>query len=142
MGMKAKYKTRQREELLAFLASTPGRHFTAADICNHFKEVDIPIGTTTVYRQMEKFVDQGIVKKYIIDGNSPACFEYIGDGQSGDQDRSFHCKCGKCGDVIHLRCRELSAVVEDHLKEHHGFDVDLARTVFYGLCENCMKEKV
>lgn len=138
MRIKGQYKTRQREELLAFLQATPGRHLTAAEIVNHFKESGIPIGTTTIYRQMEKLVDEGIVHKYIIDGNSPACFEYTSNGQRSGEDRHFHCKCERCGDLIHLKCNELSAVT-GHLREHHSFAVDPVRTVFYGLCENCME---
>lgn len=50
-----------------------------------------------MYRQLESLVDEGIVNKYFVDDNSPACFEYIGgDGRKGP-DECFHCKCEKCG---------------------------------------------
>ena len=45
----------------------------------------------------------------------------------------------KCGKLIHLECTELS-LIGDHLREEHGFDIDHARTVFYGTCNECRKE--
>ena len=48
----------------------------------------------------------------------------------------FHCKCEKCGKLIHLECTELSLIGE-HLREEHGFSIDHARTVFYGTCNEC-----
>lgn len=139
MGVKAKYKTRQREELIAFLKEVPGKHLTAADICEHFKTAGVAIGMTTVYRQLEKLVSEGLVHKYIIDSNSPACFEYIDPEQVSDGNIHFHCKCESCGELIHLKCNELLGI-SSHLKEHHNFAIDPVRTVFYGRCESCMKQ--
>ncbi|MBQ3791121.1 MAG: transcriptional repressor [Lachnospiraceae bacterium] len=130
------YHTRQRERLLAYLESMEGTHFTVSDICDHFRAVGDAIGTTTVYRQVERMVDEGLVQKYHIDANTPACFEYIGKKQSADPVSCFHCKCEKCGALIHLHCDEIAAFKE-HLSEHHRFELDPVRTVFYGICEHC-----
>ncbi|MBQ1555500.1 MAG: transcriptional repressor, partial [Clostridia bacterium] len=51
-------------------------------------------------------------------------------------DRHFHLKCTACGRIIHLDCGFMSEF-EKHIGEHHGFRVDNARTVIYGLCEAC-----
>jgi Fur family ferric uptake transcriptional regulator len=94
-----------------------------------------PIGTATVYRQLERMVDEGLVQKYTIDANTPACFEYVGaDSHAGEA--CFHCKCEKCGRLIHLHCEELQGLSE-HIREHHGFRINPMRTVFYGLCDAC-----
>ena len=37
MSEKSQYKTKQREQLLSYLAENPRTHFTAADICEHFR---------------------------------------------------------------------------------------------------------
>ena len=75
--MKSPYKTKQREDIISYLGTTGGRHFTAADICRHFQERGRPIGTATVYRQLEKLVDEGQVKKYALSDGGSACYEYI-----------------------------------------------------------------
>ena len=125
--------------LVEYLKSVAGEHVTATDVCNHFKEQDVTIGQSTVYRQLESLVDDGIVNKYIINSNSPACFEYNGHDDHKHKDVCFHCKCERCGSLIHLKCEELIGI-GDHLYEEHHFRLDPKRTVFYGLCDNCIKQ--
>ncbi len=135
MDPKTTYKTKQRDLLLTYLRTVPGEHITASDICLHFKRIGINIGMSTVYRQLERLVDEGTVKKYIIDSNSPACFEYEGSDNEANE-VCFHCKCIKCGKVIHLKCSEIQHI-QEHLYEEHRFKMSGSRTVFYGLCEDC-----
>ena len=130
----AKYRTRQRDALLSYLISAPGAHVTAADVCDYFRSQGSPIGQSTVYRQLESLVADGLVKKYFTGAHSPACFEYIA---GIDQDSAcFHFKCEKCGRLIHLQCGELAGM-QTHLLERHQLSLDPARTVFYGLCDRC-----
>lgn len=137
MSSRSKYKTKQREILVEYLRSVEGKHITASDVCSYFREQGSTIGQSTVYRQLESLVDEGILNKYIIDMNSPACFEYIGNDCHMDGEVCFHCKCEKCGKLIHLKCDELSGM-QDHLYAEHSFRLDPKRTVFYGVCENCI----
>ena len=78
MQPKQAYKTKQGEELLAYLKSMPGRHRTVAEIRAYFARQGRSIGTATIYRHLERLVEQGLVDKYTIDANSPACFAYTG----------------------------------------------------------------
>ncbi len=133
---RSKYNTRQREILLEYLKSVSGSHVTAGDVCAYLKEHGAAIGQATVYRRLESLVDEGLVNKYIIDANSPACFEYVEKDSHIAGNICFHCKCEKCGKLIHLHCDELSGVMK-HLYEDHQFNLDPKRTVFYGLCETC-----
>lgn len=136
MNTRIKYKTRQKELVLDFLRSKAGEHITASDVCEHFKDCEEGIGQSTVYRQLESLVDDGIINKYIIDANSPACFEYVGHEKHKDGEVCFHCKCEKCGRLIHLKCEELNEI-QEHLYDEHSFKMDPRRTVFYGLCDKC-----
>lgn len=138
MAGKPKYKTKQREILIEYLASVPGTHITAGDVCEHLRAHGASVGQSTVYRQLEGLVDEGILQKYIIDGNSPACFEYVGQDVHRGAEPCFHCKCERCGKLIHLHCEELNAIGQ-HLSEHHGFLLNPLRTVFYGLCAECQQ---
>ena len=135
MNVRNQYNTRQRSRLLEYMQAVPGEHFTAKDVCDYFQACGTPIGVATVYRQLERMVEEGLVNKYIIDANSPACFEYV-DRQTTCGEECFHCKCEKCGKLIHLHCEEL-VQIRSHLKEEHHFTLDPLRTVFYGLCEEC-----
>lgn len=156
MDSKTQYKTKQHGEILEYLKSIQGEHVTAADVYRHLLDKEnIPeeaggsasgnalgstpaakkIGQATVYRQLERLVDEGLVDKYIIDQNSPACFEYVGTGNCGEG-LCVHGKCLKCGKLFHLHCDEIKTL-EDHLKEHHGFTPDFRHTVIYGVCDEC-----
>ena len=54
-------------ELLDFLQSVKGSHVTVSDINNYFREKDIDVGMTTIYRNLEKLVSEGVVAKYVVD---------------------------------------------------------------------------
>ena len=137
MGQRSNYKTSQRDILLDYLESVKNTHITAGDVCEHFKACGASIGQATVYRRLEKLVDEGLATKYIIDTNSPACFEYTGADSHAHGDACYHLKCEKCGRLIHLSCEEMGCM-GSHLLSEHGFKLDPRRTVFYGLCSECM----
>ena len=139
MASRTKYRTKQRDILVEFFNSSPGVHFTANDICEHMKACGESIGQSTIYRRLEELVDEGILSKYSIDANTPACFEYIGKDSHNDSGTCFHCKCEKCGTLIHMHCDEMESISE-HLMGHHGFRLNSMRTVFYGICKDCMQE--
>ena len=137
MAVKGQYKTKHRGELLEYLETVAGKHITVNEICDYFKEKGSPIGVATVYRQLEKMVNEGLVSKYVIDPNGPACFEYNpADGTEVERECCYHCKCEKCGKLIHLHCDEMEEI-QQHLMEHHQFRLNAIRTVFYGICEQC-----
>lgn len=136
MNSRPKYKTKQKEVLTEYFSKLPGVHITANDVCEYFKKTGNPIAQATVYRQLENLVDEGVINKYILDANSPACFEYTGEGIRSEKETCFHCKCEKCGKLIHLHCEELNEL-QKHLMDEHKFRLNPLRTVFYGLCEGC-----
>lgn len=136
---KVKYKTHQRDVLLNFLMSVKGQHITVTQVCEHLRQEGSPVGTTTVYRQLDKMVDEGLINKYITDANTPACYEYIGEDSECSEPVCFHLKCDECGKLIHLHCDELMGI-RKHIDEEHGFLINSRRTVFYGICEECRKK--
>ena len=133
MAKRSSYRTRAQEKLLDYLKTTPGQHHTAAEIKEHFSFEEKPIGMATIYRQLERFVDEGMIRKYILGPGDSACYAYTEDQQCASH---FHCKCEACGRLIHLDCEELREI-QAHLLEHHGFSWDAGKTVFYGICDQC-----
>ena len=137
---KAQYKTKQMTEILTFLKSVQEEHVTVSDICKYFRQQGIAVGTTTVYRQLEKMVKEGLVAKYVIDGTSSACFQYVGEHKESEHTSCYHCKCEKCGKLIHLHCGEVESL-KNHMMEHHNFQMDPLRTVCYGICSECREKE-
>lgn len=136
MNSKSQYKTRQREVLIQYFKALNSEHVSAADVCDYFKKCGETIGQSTVYRQLERLVDEGVLNKYSFDPTAPACFEYVGEDAHGTAGTCFHCRCEKCGKLIHLHCDELEGISE-HLLKEHGFKLNSMRTVLYGICEDC-----
>lgn len=135
MAGKTTYKTRAQDELLSFLKAAPGEHYTASEIREYFAEQKHPIGTATIYRQLEHFVNEGCVRKYLVGPGECACYAYTEDQQC---ESHFHCRCDVCGRLIHLDCEELQEI-QAHLLERHGFAWNAGKTVFYGVCDQCRK---
>ena len=137
MAAKSTYHTKQQEELLNYLCSTPGQHHTVAQIRDHFSGGEQAIGMATIYRHLERYVSEGKVRKYQLETGDGACYEYV---EQADACAShFHCKCVICGRLIHLNCDELQEIRE-HLLKEHGFAWDACRTVFYGVCQTCQQK--
>ena len=125
--------------LKEYLEKTEGEHVSAADIYEYFKSSGSNIGMTTVYRNLEKLVDRGEVAKYDLPGSDSSCFSFIGKDRKCKKPACYHLKCESCGKLIHMDCGEVSKL-SDHIKEKHGFQIDVVRTIFYGLCEDCRRE--
>ena len=134
--MAGQYHTKQRDELVSYLRETKGAHHTAAQIQEHFQVGGKAMGLATVYRQMDRLVQEGMARKYVLDANGSACYEYIGEDAAAGCRTHFHCKCEMCGELIHLDCDTLRDM-RAHLLERHGFQWDFGKTVFYGVCARC-----
>ncbi len=133
--MASEYKTKQRAVILDFLKENSA-HVCARDIAQHLEEQGIHIGVATVYRALERLCEQGVVRKFVIDERSGACYQYVQDTECNEH---FHLKCISCGALIHMNCGFLKKM-EEHIFDEHGFTVSSGKTVIYGLCSKCNGE--
>lgn len=134
MGGTNGYKTRQRELILDFLTANKNRHLSVDDVVNYLRDQHSPVGKSTVYRYLDRLVEQGSVRKYFMEEGKCACYQYEEDGEACHQ--HFHLKCMCCGDLIHVECSYLKNVAQ-HVFEDHHFTIDHTKTVLYGLCGKC-----
>ena len=65
------YETRQGRLVQEYLESLGGRHVSVQEIAENLLE---KVGISTIYRQLERMEAQGLVRKYINDGE-PACYQ-------------------------------------------------------------------
>ncbi len=129
---KKTYSTKQREFLLDFFMHRDAC-FTVEEIVRHARDAGIAIGQTTVYRNLEKLTDEGVILKFALPSESGACFQAAGCREAGGH---FHLICTDCGAVTHLECEHLDDL-SAHMKTSHSFDFDAQKTVFYGRCRAC-----
>ena len=130
------YKTKQRDLILEELKKHGSRHLTVEDVMFLLHNSGRDVGKSTVYRYLEKLAQEGIVKKYTVDGERSVCYQYLHSHKTCSN--HYHLKCEKCGKLIHMECETVDRLSE-HIFEHHNFHLNAAKCVFYGLCENCIK---
>lgn len=126
------YKTRQLEAVLDYMIKHKDTHVTAAQIVEHFVVNEKGIGRTTVFRNLDKLAESGHVRRYVTDGVAGACYQYAEE----ECHAHFHLKCNNCGELRHFECDELIGI-QNHLLAGHSLKIDMAKTVFYGICEEC-----
>lgn len=131
------YHTKQQKVILQFMEQTHG-YITAGQIAEYLKQQGEAVGLTTVYRHLERFQKEGIVQKLVLDGNSGACYQYIGGKE--DEENRFLLKCEDCGDIMNMDCGHMKELYTHVLEEHH-FNVNPHRTMFYGVCGKCMEKE-
>ena len=132
---KGSYSTKQGTLILSCFENSDGAHLTIEAISDILNKNSTPVSTATISRHVQKLVDEGKVRKFSADNSDSACFQYIADGNCTEH---FHLKCTKCDRLIHATCTFLDGI-NTHIYEHHGFLVDNSRTVFYGICDRCLR---
>jgi Fur family transcriptional regulator, peroxide stress response regulator len=126
--------TRARCELLAHLRSTD-RHPSAEEITSTLRDEGIGIGVATVYQNLSRLVDVGLVRRLSgTDGRS----RYDADMAPHD-----HAVCDSCGRIvdIDLDPRAKHAVDRATAAEPHvsGWLVTRTTVELRGLCPDCRR---
>ncbi len=132
------YDTKQGKLILDCLKAHRSSHVTVDSIMACLKEQGASVGQTTVYRNLDKLVRQGVVVRYAGAEGQGACYQYVDCHEGGPA--HYHLVCADCGQMIHLQCGHLDELTT-HLLEHHQFCIDRFRTVIYGLCNKCASGK-
>ena len=94
--MKEVYKTKQKDIILN-IKKKKKNSFTIKDI---YKELKGKVGLTTIYRLIDKLVEENKLNKTISSDNT-TYYQYLCDC---DEENHFYLKCEKCGNMIHIDC--------------------------------------
>ena len=132
------YSTKQQQAVLHCLETRGEAPLTAAALAEELRQNGSPVGLATVYRQLERLAQSGMVHK--INTEEGAFYQYC-PHQAEAHHSCFLLRCEDCGRIVHLDWLEAEGHVhkittEDgalyqycpHAGEHHCF---LLR------CEDC-----
>ena len=125
-----KYITKNKLTVIKCLKDNSDKHLTIEQI---EKLLDGKVPLASIYRIIDSLVEEGTVRKYVVDRNSSACFQYVGDG---NEHHHFHLLCSHCGKLIHLECHEVDHLIK-HIENEHNFAIDVSKVTLYGVCEEC-----
>ena len=126
MSKRENYNTKQKEIVLD-LIKTKTKEFTVKDLYN---ELNNEIGLTTIYRLVDKLVEEGTINK------NDNYYQYLGHC---DCNNHFYLKCNQCGSLIHVDCDCISEIME-HISAEHQFIPDKEGIIINGLCEKCLSK--
>lgn len=120
--------TKQREAILGILSKKENMfHPTAPDLVRLVLESNPTIGQATVYRNINKLVEEGILLKIPTINN----FRYDINTHT-----HAHLSCKECGRVIDLFDGDYQKIIEN-LESKYKVKIDDSNLIFNGLCEEC-----
>ena len=129
------YHTKQQQAVLRVLEARGGESVTAAELAEELRRGGCPVGTATIYRQLERLEQSGLIHK--VNTEEGAFYQFC--GRAGGERDCFLLKCERCGRILHLDCSHLQELY-DHLEAEHHFRINPHKTLFTGLCDVCSRE--
>lgn len=113
-------KTKHKEKLIHFLENATAA-FTAQEIYERIDDIDL----STVYRNLNSFAEEGIVKELRIN-KGKSIYEI-------NKDSHEHAICSQCGKIRHVYLDKEKLKKQLNLK---GFSVDDIEVNIRGYCNN------
>lgn len=128
--MRSSYKTVQKEKIIEVIKNY-NHDFTINDIYN---SLDNQVGLTTIYRMINKLIDEGMVSKLVND-NKDTYYQYLGKCEHNNH---FYLKCDKCGNLEHVDC-DCIIDLYNHINQKHQFMINKNKIIINGLCNKCSR---
>ncbi len=125
------YNTKQKDLILNII-KTKKHEFTIKDI---YEELNGDVGLTTIYRLVDKLIDEDILNKYISKDNK-TYYEYLKECNNKNH---FYLKCDKCGNLVHIDCDCIDDL-SNHIYKEHKFKPSKDHIIINGVCNKCIKK--
>lgn len=124
-------KTKQKQLIIDILMKSK-THLSILELYEKVLKADPTIGQATVYRNVNKLVEEGILVK----------ISMINDVDRYDANTNLHDHfvCKSCEEVIDIFDKEKADVIKKIEKKYH-FTITNSNIIFEGYCEKC-KDKM
>ena len=130
MNRSESYNTKQRELILNTIKKQT-KEFTIKDI---YKEVKKEAGLTTIYRLIDKLVNDNIIRK-TLEKDNKTYYQYL---EKCEEENHFYLKCDKCKNMQHIDC-DCIKDLSNHILKNHKFKTNKENIIINGLCNKCIK---
>ena len=131
------YKTEQRMQLYHFFQNHPHEFFTVKQIEEALTATGSEISISAIYRNLSCLAKDGVIKKTIQKNSRETSYRYIGSSQCRDK---IHMNCTVCGKIFHMD-QDLAEILQAQLINRSDFLLDKNKTVLYGVCKDCQKNR-
>lgn len=126
------YNTKQKDLILDIIKNNE-RPFTVKDIYN---DLGSNVGLTTIYRFVDKLVEENRLNKYINKDNI-TYYEYL---KECNKENHFYLKCDNCEKLVHVDCDCINELF-GHIFKEHNFKATKERVIINGTCNKCIKKE-
>lgn len=128
MTRSTNYNTKQKELILSIIKKKK-HEFRVKDLYN---DLNKEIGLTTIYRQIDKLVNEGRINKNINKDNI-TYYQYL---EECNKKNHFYLKCDKCGNMTHIDC-DCIEQLSNHIVKEHQFNLNKDCIIINGICKRC-----
>lgn len=130
----AKYMTKQRKLLLAYLSAHADETLPTGRIVEALAGEGI--SASAIYRNLAALEQEGKLKHSARPGSQELSYRYIGAERCQGH---LHLSCLRCGRTVHMEQAASDALAQG-LAQSEGFRLNRADTVLYGVCAECQKD--
>ncbi|MCR5153446.1 MAG: transcriptional repressor [Lachnospiraceae bacterium] len=134
--IKSEYKTKARQEILAYLKEHTEQRFTAKEIFEAVSKSAEGVNRTTVYRNLDRLCETGDLLKFKEPNQDSWYYQYSSEHDHCDE--HMHAQCSVCGRIYHLE-KPFAETFSKKLLSEYGLDIDPSQTIIMGKCSNCRK---
>ena len=124
--------TAQRIAILRAVRSHP--HATADELADEVREVIGSISRQAVYDSLGVLVDKQLLRRIKPAGSAARYEDRVGDNH-------HHLICRACGTTVDINCA-VGVVPCLTADDDHGFEIDEAEVVYWGLCPSCRNDRI
>ena len=121
--------TKQKEIILDIL-NTHRTHPTIQEIYEYAKEKDSSIGQATIYRNVNRLVEEKKVLK--LPNSSNDSFHY-----DINTEQHIHFICKKCNKIIDIFDNDYRNFIKD-IEKKESLSIEKTNIILEGLCDNCL----
>lgn len=125
------YRTKQKDKLVEIIKDFD-HEFTIKEI---YDFLDGSVGLTTIYRLVDKLVNEGKINK-TINNNNVTYYQYLGVCQHKNH---FYLKCDICSKLEHVDCDCITDLWE-HIYNNHEFKPSKGQIIINGICKKCNRK--
>ncbi len=132
----AQYKTHQKDALLAYMSANGETPLSAEEIWNGLSETSDAPGKSTVYRFINRLVEEGKLKRFERGNSRTFVYQLAADAACRTH---LHMKCTGCGKLLHMD-RAQSEKILGEILDDSDFAVSREDTTLFGTCRDCLEK--